>query len=289
MDKSDSFLQTALDLLSYYQSGNDTSMRAVFDKARTHAGWLPKNEKFWYANVRLAFEMAGIVEIVESPSTQRWSFCTETEADLLPFGTKFQLIENGMSEDTTPVISTDEGLQLYRLISTGELVHQNPVFSSLLSRLPSSAEIESSVCNRVRGLPDTSRGNWQFFDFKQMRWLDVMNGQEIRPGLFRAWDRATGRSVWVVDQQNNSISFVSPEWAPMLAAKRNGLTARKIFAFENNSVSVPRAFKLPRAIMKELTLCSMYIHIDWNITFSDISEARYELFLAALSEKGLIA
>ena len=289
MGKCDSFVQSAFDLIVYYQSGNDTSLRALFDKARTHSGWEPSNETFWYANARLAFELAGIFEVVESPSSQRWSLAVGNASELPLYGTRSHLSELRNDENQTATISTDDGIHLFRLISRKALLEQSQVMSELLLRTPSHTEIESAVSSRIRGLPDTSRGTWDRFDFTEMRWTRTEKDHVPELGLYRAWERSTGRSVWIVDHQGNSISFISPEWAPLLAAKRIGISPQRIFSYDEGRIVVPRAFKLPRLILKELTLISNDIHIDWRISFSGVAHGNYASFMDVLLKKGLLA
>ncbi|MBK8204969.1 MAG: hypothetical protein IPK68_22625 [Bdellovibrionales bacterium] len=177
MDNIEALPKTVIDLAKYSQSGNGTSLKNIFERARAHAGWDSGTNKFWFANARQALELAGFIEVVETPSSQRWclistnpTYARATEIRIL--GTPQSLKEIAFDVETQKIVTTNEGFDIHCInLSPNrakELVNHipKPIPSRILSSLPSFTDVETKTCEFVPGRPDFAIGRWEIFDYK---------------------------------------------------------------------------------------------------------------------------
>lgn len=291
MGNLDRFSSAAIDLLRYYKSGNNTSMKKIFDKAQLFSGWDIGDSPFWYANVQLALELAGIVEVVETSNMQNWSFVSEEslivkDKDVIVLGEK-QYLKNKYNCETTPRISTGEGFLIYscacNTINLGSQVRK----FDILHMLPSIGQVENDTLIPVAGTPDFETGEWLKFDFTDLKWKDF-EPTEAGIGIYRSIENKTGKSFWIYFGSQKSFRVIYPEWGFLLYSVKAGVRWDSIINYQDGKVVVPRQFRLPRLLLKELFLISDSVHIDWEIAFEGVSESDFKYFIAILKKKAYL-
>lgn len=291
MSNLNSFVEITLDLLTYYQHGNDTSLKAILEKATYHSHWHNQKSKFWYYNARLALEIGGFLEITETTSGSQWYFISKnpiikSKNNVTILGSQKSLLEFDQSITPEAMITTDEGFSFYgfsrQADSDCELVS---IQGQIISHLPTYVEVEKSVCEVVRGSPDVSISQWEYFDFQNFKWIEFESTENVRKGLFRTWDPAAGRSYWIYDGLSKSTKVIHPEWAMLLAVKKLDIDIGTVFNVVGNDLIIPRAFKLPRLIQKELFMHCKNVKIDWNLTFCGIDINFHKTLLEVFEKK----
>lgn len=290
MDDLELLSDITIKLLNYHQSGNATSLRSIFDQSFELAKPRNLNEKYWRANLRLALELSGHIEIIETPSTQRWtstlplSRITRQKSTVELSSKSILLSEHpSLVPDIIPAITTNDGFTIWQIpIKENALLLKGRLYE----HLPSKGRIEESVCDFIRGGPDFSVGMWETFDFSQFKWSAINVRETHQKGLFKNSDHKTGKSVWILDDKGNSWKFIFPEWAMLFAMSRMNFDLSKFFVFSEGTLTIPRTIRIPRILLKELVISSEKIHIDWNINFNGIAHEDYFSFFNFLRKRG---
>lgn len=293
MDRLEQLSDITIKLLTYHQSGNATSLRAILDQSFEFAKPQHLDDRYWRANLRLALELSGHLEFIETASTQKWT--STSPLSRIPrskytveFSSKALLYSEypSLNSAIKPAITTNDGFTIWQVpVEDKEL----SLKGRLYEHLPSKGRIEESVCDFIRGGPDFSVGIWETFDFSQFRWCAVGGKDSPRQGLFKNSDHRSGKSVWLLDEKGNSWKFIFPEWAMLFAMARLNVDFSKIFKFSQGTLVIPRTLKMPRILLKELVLSSDQIHIDWNLNFHCIDHDDYISLTNFLQKRGFAA
>lgn len=278
------------DLLKYFHHGDFS----VFERAVALAGVVsPADDPFRTADLMLAAQMAGLIDVTNSEGGRTW--WVAFEGDISVSSATQKVI--GVTKDWATcyasairtVIASRHGEPLVLGVhGSGEKpLHEVCDFGpAFLRRLPSVRDIERQVVREERVLMDGMDSHIELFSSEDIRWLPIAASDVPMKGLIRL-RRGYGGWTYVVrvGSASSSLVITDPDWALPIARNILGWRTSLFAEVRGDVLKVARAFRLPGLVLRYLFANSSLVTVGPQLCFDGADSSAIEHFLAYLEGK----
>jgi hypothetical protein len=277
-------------VLQYRHHGNFAEFKQASDLA---LGAVASGDRYFYSNLLLAAQIAGLLEMSLEKGTIHWWVAFEGDIRVRSvrpksIGTSGDWF-NQPHCDYRPLITNSRGeafiLGCDERASTPDETRSPGIFETpLTSRLMPYAMLERCVCTQEPISIELDRSE-ERFDVRRGEWIPVDDAENPDLQLFRARQRYSGLCYYLQSQKLRvRLRITQPEWAFVVAYNVLRWSLDDLLVIRDQTITLRRAVRLPALILRFLFAAAHTVVIGPEVRFLGMDPAAIENIRAYFSK-----
>jgi hypothetical protein len=264
------------DLLDFHNLGNFSQFKAILDQV---LGPLHEKTPFRDSNFYYGLIVAGILDVSETESSDRWASSNRSKIDIFSRKPKTIGMTTGWLEQHKK--------SLVPLVSD---IYDNPIllgipFSDASRKIgipfPFGEHFWNLMMNErelLDRLVEEQKLNLaperqvELYDLVNHRWVHTFISDILKPNLIRTRSDFGQMSSFIFfPNSSTSFKLLHPEWNHFVAAKMIGWNTSDFLNFDGTTLRVPRRFRIPTLIARYLFASAESLIIGTQLEFLNIN------------------